>query len=77
MRWTMARLPDELDSRLRNEAHRRGVTMSGLAREAIRALLDAPTGRRRLMAAGAGDSGRTDISERIEEILVAEVASAS
>ena len=28
-----------------------------------------PTGRRRLVAAAAGRSGRSDISERIEEIL--------
>jgi predicted transcriptional regulator len=71
------RLPDELDARLRHEAQRRGVTASDLTREAIRSYLDALTGQRRLIAAGAGDSGRTDISERIEEILAAEVAPAT
>jgi predicted transcriptional regulator len=74
MQRTTVKLPDELDARLRHEAQRRGVTVSDLTREAIRSYLDAPTGRRRLLAAGAGDSGRTDISERIEEILAAEVA---
>ena len=31
-----------------------------------------PTGRRRLLAAAAGRSGRSDVSELIEEILSAE-----
>lgn len=73
MQRTTVKLPDELDARLRHEAARRGVTVSELTREAIEALLDAPRGRRRLLAAGAGASGRADISERIEEILAAEV----
>ena len=49
--------------------------MSELTREAIERLLDAPRGERRLLAAGAGASGQSDISERIEEILTAEVGS--
>ena len=49
--------------------------MSALTREAIETLLAAPQGRRRLLAAGAGSSGRADISERIEEILASEVGS--
>jgi predicted transcriptional regulator len=73
MQRTTVKLPDELDARLRHEAARRGVTVSELTREAIEALLDAPRGRRRLLAAGAGASGRADISERIEEILASEV----
>lgn len=74
VRRTTVKLPDELDARLRHEAQRREMTVSDLTREAIRTYLDAPTGRRRLLAAGAGDSGRTDISERIDEILMAEVS---
>ena len=66
-------LPDDLDARLRHEAERRGVTVSELTREAIETLLTAPRGTRRLHAAGAGASGRADISERIEEILASEV----
>ena len=73
MRRTTVKLPDELDARLRHEAERRGTTVSELTREAIEAHLGASRSRRRLLAAGAGASGRADISERIEEILAAEV----
>ena len=67
------KLPDDLDARLRHEAQRRGTTVSELTREAIEAHLGGARTRRRLLAAGAGGSGRSDISERIEEILAAEV----
>ena len=74
MKRTTLKISDSLDARLRHEAERRGVTISEINREALEAyLLDAPSGRRRLRAAGAGASGRTDVSERIEEILAAEV----
>lgn len=65
---TTVKLPDELDARLRLEARRRGTTISEVTREAIEEHLD-NGGRRRLLAAAAGRSGQTDISERIEEIL--------
>ena len=71
---TTVKLPDELDARLRHEAERRGTTVSELTREAIEAHLGGPRARRRLLAAGAGASGRHDISERIEEILGREVS---
>lgn len=71
---TTVKIPDALDARLRHEAQRRRLTISEVTREALEAHLDAPAGRRRLDAAAAGRSGRTDISERIEEILAAEVA---
>jgi hypothetical protein len=45
------------------------MSISELTREAVERHL----GGRRLLAAGAGHSGHTDISERIEEILAAEV----
>lgn len=73
MQRTTVKLPDELDARLRHEAERQGRTVSELTREAIENLLGAQGGRRRLLAAGAGASGRQDISERIEEILANEV----
>jgi len=73
LRRTTVKLPDELDARLRHEAQRRGATISELTREAIEAHLGGSR-RRRLLAAGAGASGHADISERIEEILAAEVA---
>jgi predicted transcriptional regulator len=69
MKRTTVKLPDELDARLRHEAARRNVTISELTREAIERHL----GKRHLFAAGAGRSGRADISEQIEEILRAEV----
>ncbi len=72
MKRTTVKLPDELDARLRHEAERRGITVSDLTREAIEHHLGGR--QRRLRAAGAGHSGRDDISERIEEILAAEVA---
>jgi hypothetical protein len=65
---TTVKLPDELDVRLRLEAKRRGLTISELTREAIEAHLSDGR-RRRLDAAGAGRSGRSDVAERIEEIL--------
>lgn len=70
---TTVKLPDALDARLRHEAARRGTTVSELTREAIEAHLGGPRGRRRLLAASAGRSGHSDISERIDEILAAEV----
>jgi predicted transcriptional regulator len=75
MQRTTVKLPDELDARLRHEAQRRGSTVSELTREAIENLLGVQHGKRRLLAAGAGASGRDDISERIEEILANEVSS--
>jgi len=75
MRRTTVKLPDELDSLLRHEAARRGVTVSHLTRQAIEEHLGARRGRRGFLAAGAGRSGRDDVSERIEEILAAESAS--
>lgn len=73
MQRTTVKLSDDLDARLRHEAERRGITVSELTREAIETALSAPAGKRRLLAAGAGASGRSDLSERIEEILAAEV----
>ena len=73
MKRTTVKLPDDLDTRLRHEAERRGVTVSELTREAIETHLGAKRGRRKLLAAGAGRSGSSDISVRIEEIVSAEV----
>ena len=67
---TTVKLPSELDARLRHEAARRNITISELTREAIEHHLGP---RRRLGATAAGRSGRSDISERIEEILASEV----
>jgi predicted transcriptional regulator len=72
MRRTTVKLSDDLDARLRHEAERRGTTISELTREAIETFLGVGQ-RRTLMAAGAGRSGRDDISERIDEILQREL----
>lgn len=68
---TTVKIPEELDERLRYEARRRGVTISDVTRSALEDHLR--SGRRRLRAAGAGRSGRGDVSERIEEIISAEL----
>jgi predicted DNA-binding protein len=68
MKRTTVKLPNEVDVRLRLEAKQRGMTISELTREAIETHLGDHR-ERRLLAAAAGRSGRTDVSERIEEIL--------
>jgi Arc/MetJ-type ribon-helix-helix transcriptional regulator len=72
MRRTTVKLPDDLDARLRHEAQRRGVTIAEVTRAALEEHLGAGR-RRRLGARGAFRSGRSDISERIEEIIAAEM----
>jgi predicted transcriptional regulator len=72
MQRTTVKLPDELDARLRHEAQRRGTTIAEITRTALEAHLGAAGPRRKLVAAAAGGSGRSDISERVEEIIRAE-----
>jgi len=71
MKRTTIKLPDELDARLRREAARNGVTVSQLTREAIAAYLGGGPVRE-LRCQGAGNSGRSDISQRIDEFLALE-----
>ncbi|MCB5169268.1 ribbon-helix-helix domain-containing protein [Streptomyces bambusae] len=72
---TTIKVDDELDARMRHEAARRGLTLSEWVREAIEAHLpgadDVPAGeiRRTFRSTAAGRSGRSDISERMEELL--------
>jgi predicted transcriptional regulator len=68
MKRTTVKLPDDVDARLRHEAARRQTTISEITREAIEAYLGGG-GRRRLIAAKAGRSGRRDTARRIEEII--------
>ena len=76
MKRTTVKIPDELDARLRYEALRRETTISEVTRQALEAHLGADAGasapRRRFLSLGAGDSGRTDIAARFEEILAEE-----
>jgi predicted transcriptional regulator len=71
MKRTTIKLPDELDARLRFEAERRGMTISELSREAIAAHLG-DVRPRRLRAAGAGDSGLTDLATRLDDYLASD-----
>ncbi len=66
---TTVKLPEELDRAMRDEAARRGLTLSEWTREAIESHLPHQRGRRKLNAVAAGRSGHTDTSERFEEIL--------
>lgn len=72
MKRTTVKISDELDARLRHEASREGKTVSQVTREALESHLNLG-GRRQLRAAGFGRSGEDDVSERVEEILAAEV----
>jgi len=67
MKRTTVKLSDEIDARLRHEASRRGTTIAEVTREAIEVHLGG--GRRRLIGAKAGRSGRRDTARRIEEII--------
>ncbi len=71
MKRTTVKIPETLDAALRTEAARCGVTISAVTRQALEEHFG---GARRLMAAGAGSSGRADVSARIDEILATEWA---
>src|SRR6266516_3866181 len=68
---TTVKVTVDINTRMRHEAARRGMTVSAWVREAVEAHL--PGGPRRpvraLMAAGAGRSTEQDVSGRIDEIL--------
>lgn len=74
MKRTTVKLSEDVDREMRDEAARRGMTVSEFVRNAIDAQLPVQRGRRTLRAIGAGASGRSDISERLEEILAADFA---
>jgi len=65
---TTVKVPDDLDARMRQEAERRGVTVSELTREALQAYLEHPRGGR-LSFIASGRSRERDVSTRVEEIL--------
>lgn len=69
MKRTSVKIPESLDAALRTEAARRGVTISAVTRQALEEHFG---GSRKLLAAGAGASGRADVSARIDEILSTE-----
>jgi predicted transcriptional regulator len=67
MNRTTISLPPELHKRLRVLAAERGVSMATLIREAVEE--KAKNLRPKPQSIGAGDSGRTDISERTSDGL--------
>lgn len=74
MKRTTVKLPEELDREMREEAARRGLTISDWTREAIEAHLPHQRGGRTLAFVASGRSGRSDVSTRIDEILAAELS---
>jgi predicted transcriptional regulator len=68
MKRTTVKLPEDLDAKLRQEAARRGVTVSELTREAIERYLNGGP-RRTLRIAGVARSERGDLSTRVDEIF--------
>jgi hypothetical protein len=73
MRRITVNLSEDLDTLLRREAQHQGMTIAEIMRAALTAHLDAGW-RRRLEASAAGRSGRSYISERVEEIISSELS---
>jgi hypothetical protein len=71
MKRTTVMLPDDLDTRLRREARRRGVAVAEVVREAVARHVPAPEPGRPLSFFAVGD-GVVDGGERVDE-HVAEV----
>lgn len=74
MKRTTIMLPDELDTRVRLEARRRGISIACLAREAIDQHVPGPVtaGQLGFFAIGAGEP--IDASERVDELVGAAIA---
>lgn len=72
MKRTTIKVDDEVEARLKQEAARRGITVSEWVREAVVAHLPgtaSPGANRTFRVAGAGASGQSDISARFDELL--------
>lgn len=65
---TSVMLPDDLLTRLRHEAKRRGTSVAQVVRTAVERELAAPK-RRELSIFAIGSSGMPDLSERVDELL--------
>lgn len=65
MKRTTIMLPDELSTRLRYEAQRRGVSLADIAREAISAYLPEPDSAAPLSFIGLGEGSERD-AERVD-----------
>ena len=72
MKRTTVKVDEEVEARMRQEASRRGITVSEWVREAVVAYLPGSAGpgaKRTFRVAGAGASGQSDISARFDELL--------
>jgi predicted transcriptional regulator len=74
MRRTTISIPDDLAATLDREARRRRVSVSSLAREALREHFGTASGRRELPFAALGRSGHRSTARDIESILEVEWA---
>jgi Arc/MetJ-type ribon-helix-helix transcriptional regulator len=71
MKRTTISLPDDLAQDVAREAQRRRVSLSEVARDALREHLDRPA-QGGLSFIGIGRSGQSDTARRAEEILARE-----
>jgi hypothetical protein len=71
MRRTTIMLPDDMESRLRLEARRRGVPMAEIVREAVERHLPRATPGKRLSFFAIGEGGPADASERVDDYVKA------
>lgn len=69
MHRTTLSLPDDLAYVLKREARRRDVSVSEVAREALREHFGLHRRRRRVPFAALGHSGHTDTARRTEEAI--------
>jgi hypothetical protein len=69
-------VPEEIAERLASEAAERGTSAEDVAADVLRRHVPPSTPqRRRPRFVGKGHSGRHDLSERVEEILSADLGS--
>ena len=69
-------VPEEIAERLASEAAERGTSVEDVAAEVLRLHVPPPAPQRhRPRFVGKGHSGRHDLSERVEEILSADMSS--
>jgi hypothetical protein len=73
MKRTTILADESLLTELKYLAAREGKTVTAVVQEALAAYVAERREPRRLAIAGIGHSGRTDVAERAEEILAAEI----
>ena len=72
MKRTAIEVDDEVEARMKQEAARRGITVSEWAREAVVSHLPGSGSlgaNRTFRVAGVGASGRSDVSAHFDELL--------